>query len=188
MSTEYIKKSCMVKCINSCCKEAAPEETFSNSFLKRDFLNKINNPDVNMNSSGVDYEATSNAPFKPPARNGVDVPPSSLGNSIVTTTDPIVKTTTPMVVSRADVPLADMIKFDYSVVGEYAKMVKSSLANMYDMLSTNDAISGIFRDNVKIISLLIAVATGSFILNSGISALVVGLILMFVMKNAVTLF
>lgn len=162
MSTEHIKQPCL-------------RETFGNSFLKRDFLNKINNPTVTM--INVDYEATSNTPFNPPNTN---VPPSSLGSPIAVPIIPLV--------SRADVPLADMIKFDYSVVGEYAKMVKSSLVNMYDMLSKNDAISGIFKDNVKIISLLIAVATGSFILNSGISALVVGLILMFAMKNATTLF
>lgn len=175
-STGYIKKPCL-------------RETFGNSFLKRDFLNKINNPNVTM--INVDYEATSNTPFNPMR---TDVPPSSLGNSIspIAETVPIIplvnNPSSSGVVSRADVPLVDMIKFDYSVVGEYAKMVKSSLMNMYDMLSKNDAVSGIFKDNVKIISLLIAVATGSFILNSGISALVVGLILMFAVKNAITLF
>jgi len=207
-----------MKCINECDKDAvgptlnnletpkypqplpmAPRETFDNMFLRRDFLNKINDPNIdyryNMDLS-VDYEVNT-TPF---ASKPDVVPPSEIGQSIPTTpiekisSNPLLDVTTAISpqMSRADIPFVDMISSNYSgynkMLGEYGKTIGSSIKAAYESLSKNDAISGIFKDNVKIISLLIAVAAGSFILNAGVSALIVGIILMFALKNASGLF
>ena len=77
----------------------------------------------------------------------------------------------------------------YSVaVKEYMSSIGKSIGELYATLSKNDAISGIFKDNIRVISVLIAVAAGSFIVNAGFSAIVVGLILLFVTKNVSGLF
>ena len=186
----------------------APRETFENIFLKRDFLNSIRDPNVdyryNMDLT-VDYEVANTTPFAPKT---IPTPPSALGdtipispssrdniNSVLEASSAIlpsmpVEISTGM--SRADIPFADMIQMNYSgyskVVKEYMSTIGKSLVDMYATLSKNDVISGIFKDNIKIISVLIAVAAGSFIVNSGFSAIVVGLILLFVTKNASGLF
>jgi len=186
----------------------APRETFENVFLKRDFLNSIRDPNVdyryNMDLT-VDYEVTDTTPFAPKT---IQTPPSALGQTIPTPPTerditnsvleasgeilPPMPVKIPMGMSGADVPLVDMIKMNYTgyskVANEYMSMIGKSLGDLYATLSKNDAISGIFKDNIKIISVLIAVAAGSFIVNAGMSAIVVGLILLFVTKNASGLF
>jgi hypothetical protein len=186
----------------------APRETFDNIFLKRDFLNSIRDPNVdyryNMDLT-VDYEMTDTTPFAP---KPIQTPPNALGqtiplpptdrdsvNSILEASDailPPLPSEIPTSMSRADIPFVDMIKMNYSGYGDFAKEYMSSigksLGGVYETLSKNDAISGIFKDNIKIISVLIAVAAGSFIVNAGFSAIVVGLILLFVTKNASGLF
>jgi hypothetical protein len=186
----------------------APRETFENVFLKRDFLNSIRDPNVdyryNMDLT-VDYEVTDTTPFAPKT---IQTPPSALGQTIPTPPTerditnsvleasgeilPPMPVKIPMGMSGADVPLVDMIKMNYTgyskVANEYMSMIGKSLGNLYATLSKNDAISGIFKDNIKIISVLIAVAAGSFIVNAGMSAIIVGLILLFVTKNASGLF
>jgi len=186
----------------------APRETFENVFLKRDFLNSIRDPNVdyryNMDLT-VDYEVTDTTPFAPKT---IQTPPSALGQTIPTLPTerditnsvleasgeilPPMPVKIPMGMSGADVPLVDMIKMNYTgyskVANEYMSMIGKSLGDLYATLSKNDAISGIFKDNIKIISVLIAVAAGSFIVNAGMSAIVVGLILLFVTKNASGLF
>ena len=223
----FIQKSCLLKCIDICEKKdsqpggmnllespqypqplpMAPRETFDNFFLKRDFLNSINDPNVdyryNMDLT-VDYETTNTTPFAP---KPITAPPNELGQTIPV--PPPIRNITNEVLeasgdilpplpveiptmSRADVPIADMIQMNYSgyskVVKEYMSSIGKSLGDLYATLSKNDAISGIFKDNIKIISVLIAVAAGSFIVNAGFSAIVVGLILLFVTKNASGLF
>jgi hypothetical protein len=186
----------------------APRETFENVFLKRDFLNSIRDPNVdyryNMDLT-VDYEVTDTTPFAPKT---IQTPPSALGQTIPTLPTerditnsvleasgeilPPMPVKIPMGMSGADVPLVDMIKMNYTgyskVVKEYMSMIGKSLGDLYATLSKNDAISGIFKDNIKIISVMIAVAAGSFVVNAGMSAIVVGLILLFVTKNASGLF
>ena len=232
----YISKSCLLQCINTCEKKTpqtsaakdfqpggmnllespaypqplpmAPRETFDNFFLKRDFLNGINDPNVdyryNMDLT-IDYETTNTTSFAPAT---IPTPPNALGQTIPI--PPPVRNVTnevleasgailpsmpveiPTTISRADVPIVDMIKMNYSdysvAVKEYMSSIGKSIGELYTTLSKNDAISGIFKDNIKIISILIAVAAGSFIVNSGISAIVVGLILLFVTKNVGDLF
>jgi hypothetical protein len=153
----------------------------------------------------VDYEVTDTTPFAPKT---IQPPPSALGQTIPTPPTerditnsvleasgailPPMPVKIPMGMSGADVPLVDMIKMNYTgyskVANEYMSMIGKSLGDLYATLSKNDAISGIFKDNIKIISVLIAVAAGSFIVNAGMSAIVVGLILLFVTKNASGLF
>ena len=186
----------------------APRETFDNIFLKRDFLNSIRDPNVdyryNMDLT-VDYEMTNTTPFAPKT---IPVPPSALGqtipippsdrdvaNSVLEVSSailPPLPVEIPMKMSNADIPIVDMIKMNYSGYGDvvkgYMSSVGKSLGDMYATLSKNDAISGIFKDNIRIISVLIAVAAGSFIVNAGFSAIVVGLILLFVTKNVSGLF
>ena len=186
----------------------APRETFDNIFLKRDFLNSIRDPNVdyryNMDLT-VDYEMTNTTPFAP---KPITTPESDLGdtipiwssgrdvaNDVLEASEEIVPPSlveVPKGMSRADVPIVDMIQMNYSgysaFVKKYMSSVGKSLSNLYTTIYKNDAISGIFKDNIKIISVLIAVAAGSFIVNSGFSAIVVGLILLFVTKNASGLF
>ena len=186
----------------------APRETFENIFLKRDFLNTIRDPNVdyryNMDLT-VDYETTDTTPFAP---KNMPTPPNALGQTIPITPStrveingvlaasgailPQMPSDISTVLSRADVPFADMIQMNYSgyskVIKEYMSTVGKSFGDMYATLSKNDAISGIFKDNIRVISVLIAVAAGSFIVNAGFSAIVVGLILLFVSKNVGGLF
>jgi hypothetical protein len=224
----FIQKSCLLQCINNCEKKdsqpggmnilespaypqplpMAPRETFDNFFLKRDFLNSINDPNVdyryNMDLT-VDYETTTTTPFAP---QQVQTPPSALGqtipitpstrnisNEVLEASSPILppmSVAIPPAVSGADVPLVDMIQMNYSgysnAVKGYMSSIGKSLGELYATLSKNDAISGIFKSNMTIISVLIAVAAGSFIVNAGVSAIAVGLILLFVTKNAIKLF
>jgi hypothetical protein len=224
----FIQKSCLLQCINNCEKKdsqpggmnilespaypqplpMAPRETFDNFFLKRDFLNSINDPNVdyryNMDLT-VDYETTNTTPFAP---QQVQTPPSALGqtipippptrnvsNEVLEASSPILpplSVAIPPAVSGADVPLVDMIQMNYSgysnAVKGYMSSIGKSLGELYATLSKNDAISGIFKSNMTIISVLIAVAAGSFIVNAGVSAIAVGLILLFVTKNAIKLF
>lgn len=186
----------------------APRETFENLFLKRGVRNDINDPNVdyryNMDLT-VDYEMTDTTSF---ASKAVPIPPSALGqtiaippaerrstNEVLEASIPILPQTSPEPdtrVSYADVPLVDIIQKNYSgysdAVKEYMSSIGKSLGGVYTTLSKNDAISAIFKDNIKIISILIAVAAGSFIVNAGFSAIVVGLILLFVTKNVSGLF
>ena len=186
----------------------APRETFENVFLKRDFLNSIRDLNVdyryNMDLT-VDYEVANTVPFAPKT---IPTPPSALGqtipippstrdvtNSVLEASSAILSpmpVETPTMLTGADIPFVDMIKMNYTGYGEVAKgymsSIGKSLGELYATLSKNDAISGIFKDNIKIISVLIAVAAGSFIVNAGFSAIVVGLILLFVTKNVSGLF
>ena len=186
----------------------APRETFEHVFLKRDFLNSIRDPNVdyryNMDLT-VDYETTSTTTFAPKT---IQTPPSALGqtiptlpserditNSVLEASGEILPPTpvkNPLGMSNADVPLVDMIKMNYTgyskIAKDYMSLIGKSLGDLYATVSKNDAISGIFKSNMTIISVLIAVAVGSFIVNAGVSAIVVGLILLFVTKNAIKLF
>jgi hypothetical protein len=185
----------------------APRETFDNIFLKKDLLNIIRDPNVdyryNMDLT-VDYEVAT-TPFAPKT---IPTPPSALGETIqipssdrdvtnyVLEASSAILSSEPVKIQRrvsnADIPLVDMIKMNYSgysdVVKGYMSSIGKSLEDVYATLSKNDAISGIFRDNIKIISILIAVGAGSFIVNAGFSAIVVGLILLFVTKNVSGIF
>jgi hypothetical protein len=175
----------------------APRETFDNVFLDRNEFNilKDHNIDYKHNMDlTVDYEMNTFSPTQ------TQVPPSMIGDAIKIT--PLAKNVTNDVLgaseeiipplSRADVPLVDLMKIDYSgysnAIKEYMTKIGKYLMDLYAMMSKNDAINGIFKDNIKIISVLIAVAAGSFIVNAGISAIAVGLILMLVTKNASKLF
>ena len=153
----------------------------------------------------VDYETTSTTPFAPAT---IQTPPNSLGqtipipppvrnitNEVLEASDailPPMPVEIPTTMSRADVPIVDIIKMNYSgysvAVKEYMSSIGKSIGELYATLSKNDAISGIFKDNIRVISVLIAVAAGSFIVNAGFSAIVVGLILLFVTKNVSGLF
>jgi hypothetical protein len=153
----------------------------------------------------VDYEVANTVPFAPKT---IPTPPSALGqtipippstrdvtNSVLEASSAILSpmpVETPTMLTGADIPFVDMIKMNYTGYGEVAKgymsSIGKSLGELYATLSKNDAISGIFKDNIKIISVLIAVAAGSFIVNAGFSAIVVGLILLFVTKNVSGLF
>lgn len=186
----------------------APRTTFENILLERDSFNNIANPNVdyryNMDLT-VDYEVANTTPFAP---KNIPTPPSALGDTIPT--PPPIKNVTNEVLeasgeiipptpveiqtemSRADVPIIDMIQMNYSgyskVVKDYMSSIGKSIGELYTALLKNDVISGIFKDNIKIISILIFVAAGSFVVNAGISAIVVGFILYFVTKNASQLF
>jgi hypothetical protein len=55
-------------------------------------------------------------------------------------------------------------------------------------MSKNDTINTVFKDNAKLITLLIAVAVGSFILKSGFSAVAVGIIILLALRNVQGIF
>ena len=62
------------------------------------------------------------------------------------------------------------------------------LSEYFTTLYSNDALQSAFKDNSKIISILIAIAVGSYIVNAGMSAIVVGIILLIATKNVVKIF
>jgi hypothetical protein len=55
-------------------------------------------------------------------------------------------------------------------------------------IASNDTVSQLFKDNSKIIMVLIAIAAGSFIMNAGISAIIVGIVLLIATKNVTKIF
>jgi hypothetical protein len=175
----------------------APRETFDDSFLrpitKKNIINDPENVDYRYDMDlSVDYETrddifTPKVSKIPPGSLGdpIPIPPTEdLPSSLLGATEPIVPSTE---VSRADVPLFDMIQFDYSKyargVGKYASTVADALKRAFRMVTKNSSLSGVVQDNAKIITLLIAVGTGALIMKFGISALLVGLLAMFAAKT-----
>jgi hypothetical protein len=73
-------------------------------------------------------------------------------------------------------------------LSNYTKSVGAWLSQYYAGMAKNDAIGTMFKDNSKIISILIAVAAGSFIVNAGFSAIIVGIVLLIALKSASGLF
>ncbi|AGE58077.1 hypothetical protein PBCVNW6652_639L [Paramecium bursaria Chlorella virus NW665.2] len=221
----YVKTSCIMEAIQKCSKQdddtqsnfslssgtkmplplpMAPRETFTDLFLNQNYLNKIDDKNVNYDT-GMDYTVdfeVSTTPFEQ-ARM---VPENQLGNAIPRTpdfkvplnpiaaeTEQIVPDDYPNVIkSRADTPIVDIIAKSSMNVGasvvNYAKVAGSWLSQYYSGMAKNDAISTVFKDNAKMISILIAVAVGSFIMNAGVSAIVVGIILLLAMKNVSQVF
>jgi hypothetical protein len=140
----------------------------------------------------VDYEV-STTPF---VQEKV-VPPDELGSVIPSNHDVVVPKNQILAVSDLIVPVADKpvvgMLADGSInagrmIAEYARTISQWLSQYYTMLSKNETISQLFKDNAKIISVLIAIAAGSFIVNAGVSAVVVGIILLIALKNVSNLF
>jgi hypothetical protein len=213
----YVKTSCLIDAIQKCGKRdddntqsnfnletfttmplpvpMAPRSTFADMFL-----NNINDPNVDR-ASGMDYSVDFEVDTTPFVQTKI-IPPADLGsaipknpdievpkNPVLAASDPILPTNT---ISRADTPIVDMIASGTSTIGkslsDSTKMVGSWLSNYYKDMAKNDAIGNIFKDNSKLISILIAVAVGSFVVNAGISAIVVGIVLLIAMKSATSLF
>ncbi|AGE56969.1 hypothetical protein ATCVNEJV3_427R [Acanthocystis turfacea Chlorella virus NE-JV-3] len=174
----------------------APRSTFSDSFV-----NKINNNNIINNIDyTVDFEVDT-MPFVeyrtvPPKDLGEEIP--SRGDTLVprnllkAVTVPIVDNEETPVMSRADVPIVDILGTSGKTVGTsiamYVKQIGEMLFSYTKDLASNETISQVFKDNSKIIALLIAVAAGSFIMNAGISAVVVGIVLLIATKNVTKLF
>jgi hypothetical protein len=173
-------------------------------FLNQNYLNKIDDKNINY-EEGMDYTVDfeiSTTPFE----QTQSVPENMLGNAIPRTpdftrplnpiaaeTEQIVPDDYPNIIkSRADTPIVDLLaKSSLSVgtsVARYAQIVSVWLQNYYSGMAKNDAISTVFKDNAKVISILIAVAVGSFIVNAGVSAIIVGIVLLFAMKNVSQVF
>ena len=70
----------------------------------------------------------------------------------------------------------------------YIQAIGTSLKDYMSAMSKNDTINTVFKDNAKLITLLIAVAVGSFILKSGISAVAVGIIILLALRNVQGIF
>ncbi|AGE59421.1 hypothetical protein ATCVOR07043_427R [Acanthocystis turfacea Chlorella virus OR0704.3] len=175
----------------------APRSTFSDSFV-----NKINNNNNIVN--GIDYTVdleVDTTPFVeyrtvPPQDLGEDIP--SRGDTLVprnilkAISDPIVDNEETPTMSRADVPIVDILGNSGQAVGTsvamYVKQIGEMLFSYTKDLASNETISQVFKDNSKIIALLIAVAAGSFIMNAGISAIIVGVVLLIATKNVTKLF
>jgi hypothetical protein len=217
----YVKTSCIMEAIQKCGKQdddnkqsnfnlgtstkmplplpLAPRETFSDLFLNQNYLNKIDDKNINY-EEGMDYTVDfeiSTTPFE----QTQSVPENMLGNAIPRTpdftrplnpiaaeTEQIVPDDYPNIIkSRADTPIVDLLAKSSMSVGtsavNYAKVAGSWLSQYYSGMAKNDAISTVFKDNAKIISILIAVAVGSFIMNAGVSAVAVGVILLLAVKN-----
>jgi hypothetical protein len=94
--------------------------------------------------------------------------------------------------SRADVPIVDILGTSGKTVGTsiamYVKQIGEMLFSYTKDLASNETISQVFKDNSKIIALLIAVAVGSFIMNAGISAIIVGIVLLIATKTVTSIF
>ncbi|AGE53538.1 hypothetical protein ATCVGM07011_431R [Acanthocystis turfacea Chlorella virus GM0701.1] len=174
----------------------APRSTFSDSFV-----NKINNNNIINNIDyTVDLEVDT-TPFVeyrsvPPKDLGEEIP--SRGDTLVprnilkASSVPIVDSEETPVMSRADVPIVDMLGNEGKAIGTsiamYIKQIGEMIFSYTKDLASNETISQVFKDNSKIIALLIAVAAGSFIMNAGIAAIVVGIVLLIATKNVTKLF
>ena len=94
--------------------------------------------------------------------------------------------------SRADIPIVDMLGDNSKKIGNalvvYMKQLGEMIMSYTKNLASNDAISQLFKDNSKIIMVLIAVAVGSFIMNAGISAIIVGIVLLIATQNVTKIF
>jgi hypothetical protein len=181
----------------------APRETFNNFFLKRDFLNTINDPNINYKYN-MDYTTDYEVGTTPFVETKI-VPPSNLGTPIPTLPDETVPSNPILAVSnailpenantirsRADTPIIDMLANQSSSMGKslmgYIQTIGTSLKDYMSAMSKNDTINTVFKDNAKLITLLIAVAVGSFILKSGISAVAVGIIILLALRNVQGIF
>ena len=220
----YIKTSCLMECVKKCGSSGnktddnfdlgdtpeyplplpmAPRETFNNFFLKRDFLNTINDPNINYKYN-MDYTTDYEVSTTPFVETKV-VPPSNLGNPIPTlpdekipsnpilaVSDPILPENANMMRSRADTPIIDMLATQSNSMGKslmgYIQAIGTSLKDYMSAMSKNEQINAVFKDNSKIITLLIAIAIGSFILKSGVSALAVGVIILIAIRNVQGIF
>jgi hypothetical protein len=222
----YVKTSCLLEAIDKCGKKSddnkksnfnlgtstkmplplpmAPRETFSDMFLQRDFLNGINNMNIDY-KSGMDYSVDYEVDTTPFVQTKI-IPPAELGsvipdnqdvkvprNLVLAKSDAIIPADTPGIVrSRADTPIVDMIANGTKSVGQsmsnYMKTIGAWLTQYYAGMQKNNAIQNMFQDNSKIIGVLIAIAVGSFIVNAGVSAIVVGIILLIALKSASGLF
>ncbi|NDF13310.1 MAG: hypothetical protein EB060_10920, partial [Proteobacteria bacterium] len=115
-------------------------------------------------------------------------------NQILAMSDPILPESPPdaQIPSKADIPIVDMLSGGASSMGnsisEYVKSLGKMLSEYFATLYSNDVVQSAFKDNSKIISILIAIAVGSYIVNAGISAIVVGIILLIATKNVVKIF
>jgi hypothetical protein len=211
----YVKTSCLMECVKKCGKQnddnkdsnfvlsastkmplplpMAPRETFADMFLQRNFLNQIDDQNVNY-GTGMDYSVDYEVSTTPFVQTKI-VPPGDLGDSIperpdvrvpknqvLAMSDPIVPTDSPDIVkSRSDTPIVDMIANGSASIGnkigEYAKMVGAWISQYYSSMPKNDDASISFKYNSKIVAFLIALAVVSFLMNSGISAIAVSAIL-----------
>lgn len=174
----------------------APRSTFSDSFV-----NKINNNNIINNIDySVDLEVDS-VPFVeyrtvPPKDLGEEIP--SRGDTLVprnplkAASVPILDNEETPIMSRADVPIVDMLGNEGKAIGTsiatYIKQIGEMLFSYTKDFASNETISQVFKDNSKIIALLIAVAAGSFIMNAGISAIIVGIVLLIATKNVTSIF
>jgi hypothetical protein len=183
----------------------APRETFSDVFLQRTFSNDIDDMNVDY-KSGMDYSVDYEIDTVPFVETKI-VPPAELGsvipnnqdikvprNLVLANSDAILPSAdnSDIKISRADVPLVDMITHGSNSIGgslsKYMKTIGTWLSDYYQGMAKNDAIGDMFKDNSKIISILIAVAAGSYIMNAGVSAIIVGIILLIALKNVTSLF
>jgi hypothetical protein len=127
------------------------------------------------------------------------VPPSQLGDSIPTledtgfsddtvfdVSDPIPHLEPPT--SRADTPILDVA---YTYMGRAWKYIAEYLVVLATYLKKYIASAdtqGVFKDNAKLITLLLIVATGSFVMKSGLTALAVGLIIFIALQQTSAVF
>jgi len=179
----------------------APRETFSDSFVhKLKNKNIVNNIDytVDFEISTTPFEKTKitlpkNIGEEIPSRSNVMVPT----NLVKAASDEIFpsdtnKKATP-IMSRADIPIVDILGDKTKEMGKnlavyVKKFGEVFFSYMQDIAKNNNAISQVFKDNSKLISVLIAVAAGSFIMNAGVSAIMVGIVLLIATKNVTKLF
>jgi len=179
----------------------APRETFSDSFV-HEIKNKniVNNIDytVDFEIATTPFEITKvtspkNIGEEIPSRSDVMVPI----NSVKAASDEIFpfdtnKKATPTM-SRADIPIVDILGDRTKEMGKSIAVYVKKIGEMFfsyiqDIAKNNNAISQVFKDNSKLISVLIAVAAGSFIMNAGVSAIMVGIVLLIATKNVTQLF
>jgi hypothetical protein len=138
-----------------------------------------------------------------------NVPPQNIGdpipdrrdtmvpkNPLKAGSDPIlpseISKTTPTVMSRADIPVVDMLGDGTKKIGNalvvYMKQLGEMIMSYTKNIASNDTVSQLFKDNSKIIMVLIAIAIGSFVVNAGISAVVVGIVLLIATQNVTKIF
>jgi hypothetical protein len=178
----------------------APRETFEDEFVKKPRNKNI----VDGIDYTVDFEIGS-TPFV----EYKNIPPQNIGdpipdrrdtmvpkNPLKAGSDPIlpseISKTTPTVMSRADIPVVDMLGDGTKKIGNalvvYMKQLGEMIMSYTKNIASNDTVSQLFKDNSKIIMILIAIAIGSFVVNAGISAVVVGIVLLIATQNVTKIF
>jgi hypothetical protein len=194
----------------------APRETFNNMFLRRrdetDDYDQNVNYNMNMDYT-VDYETSLNTvdkisfietKFKPENKLGETIPikPDEIENSnpLLAVSEPILPVQEKIPeLSKADIPIYNLLSEEYkkngkvvtdytNIAGEYgAKYLKGYLDIAKGTLGSVK-FTDFFKDNVKVVALLIGISSILFMFNNLVTLGVVSVIFILALKNAKNIF